>query len=511
MAFEIYPAAITLYPSDKQTFAIRCTPPPVLYDTLSSLTLNSDGTLSGTTSTLGSANVSQVLVDGTGSITWTFSANMLPGVRPGARLFLLCYRSLVGFRVYVEASSTIIKDYGGSTLTTISRTVAAGDQYKLEAAGQVFRLYINGTLSYTYATTGAINYPVFAQVALDSSVATPTITVPTFSGLWDFDSRVTPTNTWAIASGTIDDTSDRQFITYTAPATPGAFSMTCQFASSALQTATSVVTVPPLSILGSNSLTLQPSTAVLLKTNYDSAQTSLVTWSIVSGSGTLSSNKFTAPATAGTTELKAVSGDQDARLTITVPITLAATTSGGASTRAAKPGEALTVTTSMSGTLTWTAQCGTLTGSGTSRTWTAPSTTNIQCRITVTNGTDTKILTLEVRDAIPYTPTLNVTTEYGKKVVVSEAEDGTITGRSKTPKGQTPLRGELTFRNRQLTEFTAMRTFFDEHHPGTPVIYDDLVRSTRHIVYFDSDLRAEFFTSCAVDYAFRIREKVFAA
>ncbi len=509
MAFEIYPAAVTMYPADKQTFFLRGTPPPVIYHSITNGTKQGDGTILQTSKTT-DAFVSVALVDGIGGITWTFDSQMLPagGVAQETQFWLVTAGGGATIRVYVGTTSTVVKNGSGTTLDTIAHTVASGDEYYLEVAGNLLRLSINGTVETEYEVTAATRYPVYAFVSLYGAHATPHITVPAFTGNWNWDDRVGVSNAWTIGDGTFSDSSDTVTTQVTAGTKPGTYTLSCVVGSVAAQTATSTVTVPPLSVLGNNEITMQPSTSIVLKTNYDAAQTSLVTWSIVSGSGSISSNKFTAPSTAGDTVLKAVSGYQDARITVTVPVTLAATTSGGASTKAAKPGEALTITTSMSGTLTWTAQCGSLSGSGLTRTWTAPSTTNIACRITVTNGTDTKILTIEVRDALPYVPNLNITTEYTKKVIVSEAEDGSIQGRSKTPSGQTPLRGELTFQNRELAEWEAMRTFFDDHHPGTPVIYDDLIRSKRHVVYFDSDIRAEFFTSGAIDYAFRIREKV---
>ncbi len=522
MAMEIYPQSITLYPSDKQALTVRQTSfEPVTWGAVDACALQSDGSLyQDTTSTSFSGVVAPVLHQGSGSMEWTLDANMLPGSGGGqvaVEMFSLT-SSTYGMLILIGQTSTVTKNKAGTTLDTVSHTAAAGDVYKVEIFGQFFRLFINGTQVSSYTEANPIEYPVRGKIYgsygnTAMAVSRGTLQPPTLTGDWTIDPTDTVPGTgtnaaWTGAGGTLSASNDTYQVTYTAGLVPGTYTPTVTLAGSAYQVAESDVTIEALQVLNGNALTVQPSASIFLRTNYDKAQTALVTWSVVSGSGTLTSNKFTAPATAGTTVLKAVSGVQVVKVTITIPITFTAATSGGSSTTAATPSGTLTLTTSMSGTPTWTAQCGSLSGSGSTRTWTAPSTANLTCRITVTNGTDTKILTLETRDAIPYTPSLNQTVEYKKKVIVSEAEDGTITGRQKTPTGKYPLAAELLFRTRPLAEFEAMLSFFNSHHPGTPVIFDDLIRGTRHVVYFDSDVKGEFFTSGDIDYTFRIRERV---
>jgi hypothetical protein len=75
-----------------------------------------------------------------------------------------------------------------------------------------------------------------------------------------------------------------------------------------LQRAVATINIPTLKILGPSLVTLLPGQKIRPKTNYDTdqgAQTSLITWSIVAGGGTVTQGEFTAPTSPGVTILRA--------------------------------------------------------------------------------------------------------------------------------------------------------------------------------------------------------------
>jgi hypothetical protein len=87
-----------------------------------------------------------------------------------------------------------------------------------------------------------------------------------------------------------------------------------------LQKAESLITIPPLQILGETVRTIQPGQKIRFATNYDQAP-SPPTWSVVSGAGSFSQGEFTAATAPGTTVVRATAatGNQVADITITVP------------------------------------------------------------------------------------------------------------------------------------------------------------------------------------------------
>src|SRR5262249_22273425 len=70
-----------------------------------------------------------------------------------------------------------------------------------------------------------------------------------------------------------------------------------------LQRAESLITTPPLQIIGDLERTLQPGSKTRLQTNYDVAADP--TWSVVSGAGSFSDNEYTADDEPGTSVVRA--------------------------------------------------------------------------------------------------------------------------------------------------------------------------------------------------------------
>ena len=510
MPFEIYPQSIRLFPEDVQTFALRTSFPPVLWGAFALGSIQSDRTVNLNTGTSDSTALIQHALDGVAGVEWTFDSKMLPTSTGEIGLWLVGAGSH-SLRVTVKATQTVVTN-GSTTLDTISHTVASGDVYYLEVAGNLLRLYINDTLETEYEATSAVRYPVRCVVSVSPPYAsgTPHLTAPRLVGNWGVYTVSSISDTWTLSpssGGTFDDSTDVWSTVFTASDEPGVYTLTLQTSSSAYQEATATIIVEPLSIIGETAITLQPSAKYTFRTNYDNAQHRLVTWSVVSGSGTFSNGEFTAPSAPGTTVVKAVYSNQEARVTITVPAVMTIEISGGEDVTAATLGEVLTLSTNMTGTINWTASVGTLSSSsGSTVTWTAPNQSQLVALITATNGTYTVTVEIPTLKAFPYTPNRPLKWDRKKTVLLSRAEDRRRAARVKDANNEAYESFELTFNNRNLSELAAVQTFWDDHHPDKRFIFTDSHRSIRKVVYFDSDIAHDAAATCATTYSFRVIE-----
>lgn len=509
---EIVPQSINLFPEDQQYFTITGSPPPVIWVASSNATIASDHTLNLTPGVSGAGLIGQLALSGIAGIRWTFDSQMLP-TSTGKILLRITGAGSHALIVTVNPTSTVARDENANTIATISRTVASGDEYYLEVAGNLLRLFINGQVSAEYTATGATRYPIRAGVDYTQPYASgsPHITVPAFVGNWSAatDDTATITNTWTPYGGSLDDATDKWKVLYTAGTSPGAYTLTTQINSSSYQEAQSLIVIEPLSIDGPIAVTLQPSEVVRFRTNYDRAQKKLVTWAVVSGSGSFTNDYFTAPSAPGTTVVKATySTTQDARITITIPAVMTLTNPSSLSVDAAKLGEVLTLTTNMTGTINWTATIGTLSASsGSSVTWTAPNQAGLTAKITATNGTYTVSQEIRVLNHFSYNPNTPLNWEDKRTLLVSRAEDRTVSFRIKDADEETYQAHEWDFRNRTVSEYGTVRTFWQNQYGKLPFIWDSPFRSVRHVFYFDSDIKAQATAGgCGVDYSFRVVE-----
>ncbi len=519
MGFEIFPQSVTLYPADTQYLTFRAAPPPVLWDGTTNCAITSAGKLTRTTSGDYGATIVQRVHYGIAAVEWTFDSDMLPTGAGYLEFQLFGVGTTVAtnaFFVKVQPGTTTVRNQVPTTLDTITRTVASGDVYKLEIAGQIFRLYINGTLETEYDIGTPTEYPyranAFGYGAMAS--ATPAIAAPILTGQWD----ILPTdsafeNLWTPTGGTLSDSTDIWQPLFTAGDSPGVYTQTCTVEDSkasgvTYQTATSTVIIPPLSILGETAVTLQPGETVTFKTNYDNAQTRLVTWAVVSGGGSFSNGAYTAPTAPATPIVKATSGDQFVLVRITVPAMMTIRTSASEDVTAAKLGEVLTLSTNIaSGTINWTASVGTLSAStGSTVTWTAPNQSQLVGLIKATNGTYTVTAEIPVLKEFPYAPNRPLKWERRKTVLISRAEDRSRSARVKDANNEPFESYELTFQNRNLTELAAVEAFWDDHHPQKRFIFTDSHRSQRRVVYFDSDISDQADAYCSTTYSFRAVE-----
>ena len=511
MPFEIFPQSVTLYPQDVQTFTLRTSAPPVLFSSFAHNVIQADGTVDIDTGNSDSGLVVPSALEGVAGIRWAFDPDMLP-TSTGDVFFLLTGSGSHSLRVRVQPTSTVVTDENNNTLDTISRTVASGDVYYLEVAGNILRLYINGVLETEYTAVTSVRYPLRARVDTNPPFVSgaPHLTAPTLIGIWGADLASTVDADWTLApssGGTFNDSTDVWSTIFTVGAKPGVYELTAQVGGTANQETTATVIVEPLSILGETTITLDPGEVVTFRTNYDNAQNRLVTWSVVSGGGSFTNGQYTAPTAPASPIVKAVYGDQEARINITILAVMTITVSG-ANVEAATPGEVLTLTTNMAGTVNWTASVGSLSApSGSTVTWTAPNQSGLEALITATNGTYTVTATIPTLKAFPYKPNLPLKWEAKKTVLVSQSENRRKrASRVKNYNNEPYETHELTFINRNLSELDAARTFWEEHYPNKRFILTESHRGIRLVLWFDSDIAHNADATCATTYTFRAIE-----
>jgi hypothetical protein len=503
LSFEIVPQAISMFPEDQQYLTARATYPPIIWGN----TLSGGSTLIGggrIQSALGGQGLlAQSLRQGTGSVKWVLGTNMIPST--GATLEFRLTSGVQFMKVSIGPTTTNVQNEAALLLASFAYAPAPGDIIRLEVSGNTLKLYVKLLLRTFYVALAAIKYPFFAQVNWTLPFTTTPIIIepPSLAGDWIGEKDLLVSGNWSSTpstapGGTFDDATNNGGTTYTAGNAPGVYYITNTAAAQASQVATSVITIEPLTIFGESTLNVLSSAKVQLQTNYDRAQKKLVTWSILSGGGTLSGTEFTAPATAGTSVLRAAYSFQHAEISVVVKPTITA------DKIAAEPGEVVNFTTNIGGSITWSADIGTPTsGSGAAFAWAAPGIAQTEAIIKATNGTLTVSLVVPVLKKFPYDPTLSVPWTQRKTVLISRAEDRTRSSRVKDKDGLAYESFELKFANRDLTEINAALAFWQEHYPQKRFIYMDKIRNIRSVQYFDSDVNIEGDVTCSMDYAFR--------
>jgi hypothetical protein len=198
--------------------------------------------------------------------------------------------------------------------------------------------------------------------------------------------------------------------------------------------------------------------------------------------------------------VRASHANQRAEATITIPAVITPSVS------AATLGEVVTLTTNLTGGITWTADLGTPSGSGATFLWTAPNQSQLVALITASNGTLSKTIEMPVLKKLAYDPTLSIAWDRQKTVLISRAEDRSRSSRVKDKDGLPFEAFEFTFRNRDLTELNTVHAFWDEHYPQKRWIYEDKLRNIRKVLYFDSDIHQDAGFACDIDYSFRAVE-----
>ncbi len=508
--FEIWPSNITVYPSDRITFTARAIPPPVIWNAITNGTVQSDRSVKAVNNGLTvAANIAHKVTSGISAVEMTLTNACIPsGV--GINKFVGITGSTTVdnvYRVWIKPTVVEVRDSITTLLASFSHTPVAGQVFKIEIANTSMALYIDGVFknrqSNFFPTNSAL--PAYCAVDLEPPMSAPDMIIPSLVLRGNWVTRAGNIVWTTPAHGSLSSTSGSETTDYFNATIPGVYILKAEYAPASdndLQIATAQINIPPLSIISESVVTLQPSQKVRFPTTYDGAQTSLVTWSVVSGAGSFSLGEFTAGTAPGTSVIRATSGSQFQDLTIVVPPVI---TSNFA---AAQPGEVITFSTNIP-TATWSASCGTASGSGATFLWTAPSQAGVTCKVTATGSGFTKIVDMPVLKLFPYDPNAIIPWDRRKTVLVSRAEDRTRLTRVKDKLGLGYESYELTFNNRDLTELQAAHAFWEEHYPGLRFIFANKVYSPvkRLVGYFDSDFRTEAGgTFCPIDYSFRFIE-----
>lgn len=306
----IDPPVQTYFPGDVIEFTTKAVPPPPFWGAISNGAIQSNSALrnviAGTVSGFGEHE----LRSGIGYIEWLINDQQRP--TGGGSLFYTAYFSgqAIKYEVKILPTAIEIRDEANTLLTTISYSVVSGDLFQLEL-NSGFRLRRNGTL--LHERTGiAVSYPAIYSCLLAQTVAgsPQELAPPTLKGDWKLRSDADVVWT-APSHGSLSTTAGPKTV-YSGATIPGTYTLVAWIAQSsdanALQKAQATINIPALKILGPGQIIVSPGRKIRPKTNYDTdqgAQTSLITWSIVAGGGTVSQGEFTAPTAPGVTILRA--------------------------------------------------------------------------------------------------------------------------------------------------------------------------------------------------------------
>ncbi len=331
MRLQVDPPIVTLYPNDRQLFTARATPPPPMW---TGITGDPAGVISG---------LFELFVNAAGTNTAGFSAHQLrSGIgfveytiddqsRPtstGIYTINGFIFDVNGFQYFysliIRATQVEVRDEANVQLFTEAYSTLSGDVYRLEfAAG--FRFYRNAVLKHSRINLPTtVIYPQTYQMAILEPTATaPTrIPPPRLIGDW----RLGPNVIWTTPShGSLTSTGPSLETEYFGGTTPGTYSLLGAIdAASDVglgQQARATIIIPPLQILGSDQVVLQPVEKRRFKTNYGAAQTALIAWSVVSGDGSFTQGEYTAGSLARKSVVRATAAvnTQVADITVTVP------------------------------------------------------------------------------------------------------------------------------------------------------------------------------------------------
>jgi len=238
-------------------------------------------------------------------------------------------------------------------------------------------------------TTAPPAPPVSVSIS-PSSATTPA------GGTAQFTATVTNTTTtavtWTASAGTI--TPSGTSATWTAPGAGGSYTVTATSTADATKSATATITVSPVAIsVAPATSTVGAGDTVALTASVSGAVNAAVSWSASGGSvvGTGDAVRWAAPVTGGSYTVTATSVLDPSRTgtaTVTVtPVSVTVTAAASALFRE----EGTTLTAAVSGTsdprVTWTSSCGTVSGSGATVQFTAPTTPGT-CTVRATSVRD---------------------------------------------------------------------------------------------------------------------------
>jgi hypothetical protein len=509
MRLRIVPPVFTVYPGDRIEFTADAGPPPPLWASVTnSGDIQADSSLAidaGQDST--SAVGGHKLFSGSGRVELKINNLCLP---TGSGVLKLngditdTSAFVYQYKIEITATAVTVKNEAAATIFTQPYSTVSGDIYQLELnAG--FRLYRKGAeLHARVGLPTQIVYPMgySCELAEDTVTEPGVIPPPRLIGQgWRLGNVVTWT---APAHGSLSTTGPGVTTEYSGGTVPGRYTLAAQVEPGAdatgAQRATATIDIPALEILGATELELQPGQKVRIKTNYDEAQNPLIALSIVSGGGSISGSEFTAPSAPGTTIVRAAAAinGQAANLTITVPAVV------GPEIGFAAPGDPVDFATNLTDPI-WAASLGQIAISGL---WIVPDLIGQKARITATAGGVTVTRDVEIVEKFPRSDfKLDWPIDYAKRVLLSEAEDGTRTSRIKTAARRSFPVELLVDAVEDLNGKAGLRTirdFWDRHHPGLRFIMEDPEEGIQLVMYTDSELRWVH-TGAGIEIVFRVK------
>ncbi len=499
-SFEIVPNSITVLPGDKQALRLRVTSLAPLWQGLTNATVNAARELTPTNPTLNFGGYSgHLLTSGSGSVTYPLTAGSIPpaGGFSGGNIQDIDVSVYIGWLLDGTAGTLAFYNEIG-TIFSMAYVPVVGDTITLEASGSIWRGYLNGVEKASYTPATGIDYPCFWTASMNAPLpASPLIPPPIMVGEWTslvIANWDTPAHgNLATATGDVNE--------YRNGTVPGTYQIKARYAGSALQEAVAEVVIPPLMLAMPSAISARPSERIELLTNYDKAQTALVTWTALDG-GTLNGNEYFAPTPPGNYRLRAAVGQQRVLTTITVPVVIQpAPTAGQKKLCAVGKALSLQLETNLPAP-TWSCIAGSITAGGL---YTAPISVGAD-RVTVTSGALSKTIIFEIVEVFPVDPTYGYSVETAKTVVINRTEDDEPYGRVKAPQNQPRRRYELKFENANLTELALVEDFWNRHFPQRKFIYDDKLRGEKVCCFFDSQLKYEPTSECDVAFSFRLIE-----
>jgi len=500
MSFEIVPNSITVLPGDKQALRLRATSLAPLWQGLTNANVNAARELAPVNPALNFGGYSgQLLTSGSGSVTYTLTAGSIPpaGGFSGGNIQDIDVSVYIGWLLDGTAGTLAFYNEIG-TIFSMAYAPVVGDKITLEASGSIWRAFLNGVEKASYVPATGIDYPVFWTASMNAPLpTTPLISPPILQGDWSslvIANWDTPTHgNLAVATGVVNE--------YRNGTTPGTYQIKARYAGSALQEAVAEIVIPPLMLAMPSAINAHPGERIELLTNYDDAQTQLVTWAALDG-GTLNGNEYFAPTSPGNYRLRASVGQQRVLTTVTVPIVIQpAPTAGQKKLCAVGKAQSLQLETNLASP-TWSCVTGSITTGGL---YTAPVTVGTD-RITLTSGATSHTVVIDIVEVFPFDSTFGYSVEIAKTVLVNRTEDDEPYSRVKAPRNQPRRRYELKFLDSDLQEYEMAEDFWDRHFPQRKFIYDDKLRGEKICGYFDSSLKYEPDASCGIAYSFRFIE-----
>ncbi len=503
MSFEIVPSAINVLPGDRQALRLRVTSLAPLWTGLTNAAVNAGREIEPVNPVLQFGGYgAHLLKSGIGQAVFEITANEIPptGGFFGANIQDNDSSVFIAFLLNGTTGTLQFLNETG-VIFSMAYTPTPGDTITLEASGSVWRGYLNGVEKTSYAPASGIDYPCFWTASMNPTFpATPKIQAPILLGEWtgitDAAWVTPPHGSLAVSSGSSNE--------YFNATLPGKYILKARFGGTDTQKAEAEITIPPLMLAMPDALNVSAGTNIELLTNYDQAQTTLVTWTALDG-GTLNGNRWTAPAVPGFYRLRASAGTQRVMTVVTVPIYIRPTSTAG-QTHVGAIGKAQTLALETNlPSPTWSCVVGSIIPTGpTTANYTAPVFLGLD-RIKVTSGAVVHTVLVDIVEILPVDPTYGYSVEIDKRIVVADSEDGTRYGRVKGLQAAKEYRYELKFDNRDLTELNLIEEFWARNFPHKKFLYFDKMRNDKVCVYFDSAIKYEPGADCAIAYSFRAR------